>query len=251
MRNPSAIELRRVSKRFVIHHNKPTTLKERILRSFSERTKDRSQLEIFWALKDVSLQVARGETVGLIGLNGSGKSTLLRLIAKILVPTEGEVIVRGKVAPMTELGLGFHQELTGEENIYLSASLYGLSRREIRVIYEEIVEFSELSHFIDVPVKNYSSGMYARLGFSIAVHLDPEILLIDEVLAVGDERFQKKCFDKMQELKRKGKTIAFVSHEMKTVQKLCDRAYLLEQGRIASEGSVELVAARYRNLQTV
>lgn len=244
-----AIELHHVGKRFTIHHHRTRTLKERTLELLSGQA--REDPEVFWALKDVSLQVSPGETVGLVGPNGSGKSTLLRIIAKTLVPTQGEVIVRGKVAPLIELGLGFHPELTGEENIYLNASLYGLSRKEIKRIYPKIIEFSELERFIDAPVKSYSSGMYMRLGFSIAVHLDPDILLIDEVLAVGDESFQRKCLEKMQALKGEGKTIVFVSHDLEAVRRMCDRAFLLIDGQIVAEGPAESVIEQYCNLQAV
>lgn len=245
------IELRHVGKRFVIYHTRATSLKERVLRFFSETVVEHHHPEIFWALKDVSLQITAGEMVGLVGPNGSGKSTLLRVIARIFPPTEGEVFVRGRIASLIELGLGFHPELTGEENIYLNASLYGLTRRDIEGIYSDIVEFSELGHFIDTPVKNYSSGMQARLGFSIAVHLDPDILLSDEVLAVGDAAFTRKCLEKMQGFKRSGKTIIFVSHNLEAVRQMCDRAYLLMQGRVVAEGPVGRVIEQYQNLQSV
>jgi ABC-2 type transport system ATP-binding protein/lipopolysaccharide transport system ATP-binding protein len=243
MRQP-AIEVRNVWKQFIIRHNRSDSLKERFLGLFHRRY--REQCEPFWALRDISFAVERGEALGLIGPNGSGKSTLLRLIARTLYPTKGEIIVRGRVAPMIELGVGFHHELTGQENIYLNASLYGLTRREVDRIYRDIVEFSELEGFIDVPVKNYSTGMYARLGFSIAVHLDPDILLIDEVLAVGDERFQKKCLERMMEFRRQGKTIVFVSHNAAAIQRLCDRACLVSHGKIKEIGDITTVLELYR-----
>jgi ABC-type polysaccharide/polyol phosphate transport system ATPase subunit len=249
--SPPIIQIEAVSKRFMIYHNKIQSLKDHAINIFKLKKTHQTPAEIFWVLRDIDLQVQAGETIGLLGHNGSGKSTLLRLVAKIMLPTSGKITVRGKVAPMIELGLGFHPELTGEENIYLNASLYGLTRRQIDLIYEKIVDFSELRHFIDTPVKNYSSGMQARLGFSIAVHLDPEILLVDEVLAVGDERFQKKCYEKIQSFKRLGKTIVFVSHSIKTVQELCDRAYLLDHGRMIAEGSVSSVSERYSAVQLV
>lgn len=240
----AAIELHNVWKRFVIRHNRADSLKVKFIGLFNK--KYREHREDFWALSDINLSVRRGEALGLIGPNGSGKSTLLRLIARTLYPTRGEIIVRGKVAPMIEIGVGFQGELTGQENIYLNASLYGLTRREVDRIYGEIVDFSELGDFIDVPVKNYSSGMYARLGFSIAVHLDPDILLIDEVLSVGDERFQKKCLERMLEFRRSGKTIVFVSHNAAAIQQLCDRACLLSHGEIKGIGDITTVLELYR-----
>lgn len=239
----SAIEVRNVWKQFIIWHNRADSLKERFIGLFNRRYREHK--EIFWALRDINLTVEPGEALGLIGPNGSGKSTLLRLIARTLYPTRGEIIVRGSIAPMIDIGVGFHYELTGQENIYLNASLYGLTRREVDRLYQDIVEFSELGEFIDVPVKNYSAGMYARLGFSIAVHLDPNILLIDEVLAVGDERFQKKCLERMTEFRRRGKTIVFVSHSASAVQQLCDRACLLNQGLVVAVGNVHEVFDLY------
>ena len=169
-------------------------------------------------------------------------------MASIYRPTEGEVVVRGRVAPMIELGVGFQPDLTGQENVYLNTSLYGLSRRETDAIYQQIVAFSELGEFIDVPAKNYSTGMYARLGFSVAVHLEPDILLIDEVLAVGDEQFQQKCLHRMGELRRRGTTIILVSHDMQTIERMCDRVCLLVRGRLEAEGEPGKVAARYREV---
>lgn len=238
-----AIEVRNVWKQFIIRHNRADSLKERFIGLFNRRY--REHCEPFWALRDINFTVERGEALGLIGPNGSGKSTLLRLIARTLYPTKGEIIVRGRVAPMIEIGVGFHHELTGQENIYLNASLYGLTHREVDRIYGDIVEFSELGEFIDVPVKNYSTGMYARLGFSIAVHLDPDILLIDEVLAVGDERFQKKCLERMMDFRRQGKTIVFVSHNPAAIKQICDRACLLLQGALMALGEVTSVLEAY------
>jgi len=237
------VEVQDLWKSFCIRHNRNDSLKERFISLFDGRRRERR--EIFWALRGVNLKVAQGEMVGIIGPNGSGKSTLLRIIAGILHPTKGSVIVRGSVAPLIEIGVGFHPELTGQENIYLNASLYGLTRKEIDRIYDKVVEFSGLEDFIDVPVKNYSTGMYMRLGFAIAVQLDMDILLVDEVLAVGDEAFQRKCLAKMQELKERGKTILFVSHALDLVSRLCDRAYLLIDGRVAMEGVAEEVTGCY------
>lgn len=239
-----AIEVRQVWKHYLIRHNRNEFLKTRFLSLFHRR--HREQRETFWALKGIDLVVHRGEALGLIGPNGSGKSTLLYLIAGTLVPTRGQVIVHGRVAPMIELGLGFHPELTGKENIYLSASLYGLQRRQIDRIYEDIVAFAGLERFIDVPLKNYSTGMAGRLGFAVAVHLDSDILLIDEVLAVGDERFQAKCLERMMAFRRQGKTIVFVSHAAEQVKLLCDRACLLRQGCVSAIGEVDEVLAVYQ-----
>ena len=237
------VEVQDLWKSFCIRHNRNDSLKERFISLFDGRRRERR--EIFWALRGVNLKVAQGEMVGIIGPNGSGKSTLLRIIAGILHPTKGSVIVRGSIAPLIEIGVGFHPELTGQENIYLNASLYGLTRKEIDRIYDKVVEFSGLEDFIDVPVKNYSTGMYMRLGFAIAIQLDMDILLVDEVLAVGDEAFQRKCLAKMQELKEMGKTILFVSHALDLVSRLCDRAYLLIDGRVAMEGVAEEVTGCY------
>ncbi|MCI2429063.1 ABC transporter ATP-binding protein [Candidatus Acetothermia bacterium] len=240
----AAIEVCDVWKQFIIRHNRTDSLKERFVGLFNRRYRERC--EPFWALRGISFTVERGEALGLIGPNGSGKSTLLRLIARTLSPTQGKILVQGRVAPMIEIGVGFHHELTGQENIYLNASLYGLTRCEVDRIYEDILEFSELGEFIDVPVKNYSTGMYARLGFSIAVHLDPDILLIDEVLAVGDERFQKKCMERMMDFRRRGKTILFVSHNAEAVKRLCDRACLLMHGALIDVDEVSRILELYR-----
>ena len=239
-----AIELRGVSKAFLIRRNRAYHLKVQILGLFDPRQRERR--EQFWALRDVDLAVRKGESLGLIGPNGSGKSTLLRIMAGIFPPTTGEVIVRGRLAPMIELGVGFHPELTGRENVFLNTSLFSLSERETEAIYPDIVEFAELGEFIDVPVKNYSTGMYTRLGFAVAVHLDPDILLVDEVLAVGDERFQQKCFQRMEEFRLRGKTVVLVTHDMATVQRMCDRACLILRGRLEAEGEPAKVIARYR-----
>ncbi len=239
----TAIQICDVWKRFIMRHNRSNALKMRFLGLFFERHRERR--EAFWALKGINLAIEEGEAVGLVGPNGSGKSTLLYLIARTLYPTRGEIIVRGRVAPMIQVGLGFNPELTGRENVYLSASLYGLTRRDIDEMFDDIVEFSELHEFIHVPVKNYSTGMNARLGFSVAVHLDPDILLLDEVLAVGDQQFQKKCVKRMMEFRRRGKTIVFVSHDAGAVRTLCDRACLLFQGDVIEVGNVDRVLEAY------
>jgi ABC-2 type transport system ATP-binding protein len=241
-----AIDLRGVSKAFVLRHNRADTLKLRVFGFVNQRYREHRQL--LEALRDINLTVYEGDTVGLIGPNGSGKSTLLRLIAGILFPTRGEIRLRGSVVSLIELGVGFHPELSGRENVYLNSSLYGLSRRETDRLFEAIWDFSELRDFMDVPVKNYSTGMYCRLAFSVVVHFDADILLLDEVLAVGDERFQRKCLERMQALGASGKTIIFVSHSMDAVAILCNRACLLWAGRVMAEGTPADVVARYREL---
>jgi ABC-2 type transport system ATP-binding protein len=241
-----AIELQGVSKAFLHRRNPGRNLKVRVLGLFHPH--QREHREQFWALRDVDLTVRRGECLGLIGSNGSGKSTLLRIIAGIFVPTAGHVAVQGRVTPMIELGVGFHPDLSGRENVYLNTSLYGLSRRETDDIYEAIVSFSELAEFMDLPVKNYSTGMYVRLGFSVVAHLQPDVLLVDEVLAVGDERFKQKCLAWMEEVRRRDTTIVLVSHDMSTVEQMCDRAYLLVRGRPDLEGEPSKVVARYREV---
>jgi len=241
-----AIELRGVSKAFLHRRNPGLNLKVLLLGMIHAR--HREQRELFWALRDVDLTVHRGECIGLIGSNGSGKSTLLRIIAGIFAPTAGRVTVRGRVTPIIELGVGFHPELTGRENVYLNTSLYGLSRRDTDSIYDAIVKFSELPDFMDLPIKNYSSGMLVRLGFSVAAHLEPDILLVDEVLAVGDEHFQQKCLARMEDVRRRNTTVVLVSHSMDIVERMCDRACLLVRGSLDTEGEPGKVIGRYREL---
>jgi ABC-type polysaccharide/polyol phosphate transport system ATPase subunit len=233
-----------VSKAFTLRYNAARDLKVRLIGLVDRQHRERR--ERLWALRNVDLDVTPGECLGLIGPNGAGKSTLLRIMAGIFPPTTGEVCVRGRVAPMIEVGVGFHPELTGRENLHLTASLYGLSTRATDRLVPQIVDFSELEGFLDVPVKNYSRGMHARLGFSIAVHLDPEVLLIDEVLAVGDERFQAKCLSRIEGLRRRGTTVVLVSHHMPMVMSMCDRACLLLHGRIVATGEPAAVIERYR-----
>ena len=202
--------------------------------------------DTFWALKDVNFQVHSGEVVGIIGRNGAGKSTLLKILARITEPTEGQVRLRGRSASLLEVGTGFHAELTGRENVYLNGSILGMKKAEIDRKFDEIVAFSEVEKFLDTPVKRYSSGMYVRLAFAVAAHLEPEILIVDEVLAVGDAEFQKKCLGKMQEVASgHGRTVLFVSHNMSAVQKLCPRAILLRQGRLVKDGPTEEVVGEY------
>ena len=225
------ISARGVSKRFVTHTQRATQLKERVV---AGRRGDR-QSE-FWALRDVDVVVGEGETVGLIGPNGAGKSTLLKVLAGILRPTTGEVQVLGRIASLLELGAGFNGELTGRENLYLNGALLGLSRRELDLLEEQIIAFSEQGERIDDPVKHYSSGEYVKLAFSIAVHVDPDVLLIDEVLAVGDEAFARKCLAKIAEFQRAGKTILFVTHSLDLVESLCTRGIVVDRGRVQYDG---------------
>lgn len=236
--SPTAIDVSGVSKRFRITNDRRTHLKEVFVRG-------RSQKEEFWALRDVSLTVAAGSTYGLIGHNGSGKSTLLKLMAGIHRPTSGSISHHGRISALLELGAGFHPELTGRENIYLNGSILGIRGPVIDRALDRIVEFSGLGPFIDSPVKVYSSGMYARLGFSIAVHLDPEILIVDEILAVGDEDFQRRCFDYLEQLRSRGVTIVFVSHSLGIVQKLCDQVAWLDHGVLRMVGDTMGVVEAY------
>ena len=224
-----AIGVADVSKRFRIYRDKPTSLKQRVLSS-------RSRAEDFWALRDVALDVGEGSTFGLIGHNGSGKTTLLKCVAGILRPTSGTIRQRGRLAALLELGAGFHPELTGRENVYLNASFLGLSRRQTDAAFEDIVAFAELEDFIDNEVKFYSSGMLVRLGFAVAVHVEPDVLLIDEVLAVGDEAFQAKCLDRVRAFQREGRTIVLVTHALDTVIEICDRAAMLHHGELHATG---------------
>jgi lipopolysaccharide transport system ATP-binding protein len=199
----------------------------------------------FWALKDINLEVRQGEVLGVIGHNGAGKSTLLKILSRITPPTTGTITYRGRVASLLEVGTGFHRELTGRENVFLNGSILGMARQEIARKFDEIVAFSGVEKFIDTPVKFYSSGMYVRLAFAVAAHLDPEILVVDEVLAVGDAEFQKKCLGKMRDVTRQGRTVMFVSHNMAAIKSLCSHAVLLEQGRIARAGQTDQVVDRY------
>jgi lipopolysaccharide transport system ATP-binding protein len=205
----------------------------------------------FWALKDVSIQINRGEVVGILGRNGAGKSTLLKLLSRITVPTEGRIRIRGRVASLLEVGTGFHPELTGRENIFLNGAILGMRRTEIIRKFDEIVAFSEIEEFIDTPVKRYSSGMYVRLAFAVAAHLDPEILIVDEVLAVGDTSFQKKCLAKMIEFARAGKTILFVSHNLDAVRGLCQRGIWMKDGHLYKDGGADDIIEEYFNTVTV
>jgi len=201
--------------------------------------------ERFWALRDLSFEVKRGETLGIIGRNGAGKSTLLKILSQVTAPTTGQVRLKGRLASLLEVGTGFHPELTGRENVFLNGAILGMSRSEVGRKLDEIVAFAELAQFLDTPVKRYSSGMYVRLAFAVAAHLEPEILIVDEVLAVGDVQFQRKCLGKMEEVGRQGRTVLFVSHNMTAVQRLCRKAIWLEQGRVVQQGEVAQVLSSY------
>lgn len=242
----NAIQLIDVSKKFKIYHGKNVNFKYAVIDFI--KGKKSSNYEEFWALKNINIDIKHGETVGLIGVNGSGKSTLLKLIGKILYPDTGHLKTIGKIATLIELGAGFHPELTGRENIYINASILGFSKREIDEKLDEIIAFSELERFIDNPIKSYSSGMYVRLGFAVAINVNPDILLTDEILAVGDENFQKKCLKKIVEFKKKGKTIVYVSHDLGTVERICDRVFLLDNGELVSEGKPVDVISEYHEL---
>lgn len=239
-RTEPAIIVENVSKRFRIYRDRKSNLKEAVT-----ARKRHTRYDEFWALKGVSFEIAKGSTFGIVGHNGSGKSTCLKLLSNIHQPTNGRIEVRGRVSAMLELGAGFHPELTGRENIYLNGAILGITRKRIEQELDTIIEFSGLGDFIDAPVKVYSSGMYVRLGFSIAVNLDPEILIVDEIVAVGDEEFQRRCFDHLLALRRQGVTIIVVTHSMALVQQLCDRAAWLEKGEIKAVGSPNEVVDAY------
>jgi ABC-2 type transport system ATP-binding protein/lipopolysaccharide transport system ATP-binding protein len=242
------IDAQSVSKRFLLRHNAAGELKVRFLGLLHPAK--RQTIEEFWALKAVSLRIERGEALGLIGRNGSGKSTLLKLIAGIHRPTSGRMLVarNARISSMIELGVGFHPELTGRENLFLSAAIHGLTRSDIEAIYDDVVAYSGLDHFIDVPIKNYSSGMHMRLGFAIAANLNPDILLLDEIFAVGDADFQQRCVGTVRQFMDEGKTIIFVSHAPSSIRMICRRVCVLEQGELAFDGDVEGGLAFYDEL---
>lgn len=237
--NKYAIKVKNLTKQFKINSDKPRTLKEKIL--FSNRNK----VEKHTVLRDITLNIEKGETVALIGTNGSGKSTLLKLMTKIIYPTTGTITTYGKLTSLLELGAGFHPDFTGRENIYFNAAIFGLTKSEIERRIDEIIEFSELGEFIDNPVRTYSSGMYMRLAFSIAINVDAEILLIDEILAVGDQHFQDKCFSKLEELKKSDKTIVIVTHSLEQVKRLCTRAIWIKDGEVELDGDPNKVVDKY------
>lgn len=228
------------------------SLREAIVTSFKSSIKrngnGNGQSDLLWALQDVSFEVWPGEVVGVVGRNGAGKSTLLKILSRVIKPSTGEVDVYGRVGSLLEIGTGFHPDLTGRENIYLNGAIIGMRREEIKRKFDEIVAFAEVERFLDTPVRYYSSGMYLRLAFAVAGHFEPEILILDEVLAVGDAAFQKKCLDKMKQISSEGRTIFFVSHNLSSIQELCSRAVLVEAGRLIDDGSTYDVSAKYLNL---
>jgi len=236
----TAIEVRGVSKHFRLYHEQFTSIKERALHW------GKVPYEDFWALRDVEFEVEEGQTFGLLGHNGSGKSTLLKCTAGIIQPTSGEIMTRGRVAALLELGAGFQPAMSGRENIYLNASLLGMSRKYVDSVFDDIVAFAELEQFIDNQVKYYSSGMYVRLGFAVAVHMDPDILIVDEVLAVGDELFQRKCFDRVKQFQQEGRTIVVVTHSPDMVRQVCDKAAVLDHGRLVGLGTPAEAVRSYR-----
>lgn len=238
-----AVNLENVSVKYRVPTEDISSIKEQIIRFIQGR---RIKHRDFWALREVSFEVNHGEALGIIGRNGAGKTTLLRVIARILKPTEGRVRVQGNVAPLIAIGAGFHPELTGRENIYLNGATLGFSKSQMDEKYERIVEFAELSDFIDAPLRTYSSGMSMRLGFAIATDVEPQILIIDEILAVGDEAFQRKCHKRMEKFQKRGTTILFVSHSLNAMEKICERAVWIEKGRVEKTGNSEMIIASYR-----
>ena len=238
--NDIAIKVDHVYKSFNVYYDRANTLKERLL--FIGRNKKREKREI---LNDINIDIKKGETVALIGVNGSGKSTLLKLMTQIIFPNKGTIETHGKLTSLLELGAGFHPDFSGRENIYFNSSIFGLTKKEIDSRLEQIIEFSELGELIDNPVRTYSSGQYMRLAFSVAINVDAEILLIDEILSVGDQHFQEKCFNKMRELKKEGKTMVFVTHSMESVRNLCDRAIWLYNGKVRMDGNTDEVVNEY------
>lgn len=238
----NAIEVSDISKQFVLRHTR--SIKEAVVWLAKGRKGDLS--EKFHALKNVTVEVKTGETVALLGLNGSGKSTLLKHISGVMLPDSGTVKTRGRVAGLIEVGAGFHPDLSGRDNVFLNGAILGMTEQQVKERFDDIVEFSEIGQFIDTEVKFYSSGMYLRLAFSVAVHTDPEVFLIDEILAVGDEPFQRKCIDKIQELAREGKTLVVVSHDLDLVSRICERGILLEHGNMKFDGPIDAAVALLR-----
>ncbi|QGG49992.1 ABC transporter ATP-binding protein [Lysinibacillus pakistanensis] len=237
--NELAISIKNIRKSFKIYKDKPVSMKEKFLKLRS------NEYTNFEALSNVTLEIKKGETIGLIGHNGCGKSTLLKLISKILYPDSGSIDVDGRISSLIELGAGFHPDFTGRENIYMNGSIFGLSNKEIDGKIDEIIRFSELEQFIENPVRTYSSGMYMRLAFSVAINVNPEILLIDEILSVGDSNFQKKCYDKIEGFKNNGATIVIVAHDLGTIEKICDRVIWMDKGRIVAQGEADYIVNLY------
>lgn len=243
----AVIKLEGVSKKFILRHEKVRSFQQTVVDLLTRRNGTREE---FWALKDVTFEVNKGDAVGVIGRNGSGKSTILKLMTRILTPTSGSVYMNGKVSALIELGAGFHPDLTGRENIYLNGSILGIGRKEMDRKFDEILSFAELERFIDTPVKHYSSGMYMRLGFSVAMSVDPDILIVDEILSVGDEAFQRKCLERVRSLQQRGMTLILVSHSLPVIEQICSRVIWLDEGRVRRMGSVAEVLAEYREALT-
>lgn len=242
----NVIEVENLSKRYRLGGGRSNSLRDALMNLVGKTSLTRKKQEL-WALRDVNFAVEKGETLGIVGKNGAGKSTLLKILARVTKPTRGAAEIRGRVGSLLEVGTGFHQELSGRENIFLNGAILGMRRREIAEKFDRIVAFAEIEKFVDTPVKFYSSGMFMRLAFSVAAHLEPEILIVDEVLAVGDTDFQHKCLDKMQEIMRQGRTILFVSHNMSAITRLCRRAIALSGGQIVEEGATQRVVNAYLN----
>ncbi|HZR03879.1 MAG TPA: polysaccharide ABC transporter ATP-binding protein, partial [Burkholderiales bacterium] len=249
------VEFDGVSKKYILRHQKTPYLKDKltnVLGRLSGRTAHvpRETAEEFWALRDISFQIGRGESVGIVGPNGSGKSTALKILAGVTQQTSGRVRVRGSLGALIEVGAGFHPELSGRENIFLNGSILGMRKADIARKFDSIIAFADIEKFVDTPVKHYSSGMYVRLGFSIAIHNEPDILLVDEVLAVGDVSFQEKCFAKLQQLKANGRTFILISHSMPQIRQMCERAIMLQNGRLITSGGADMVAEAYMRQQS-
>jgi lipopolysaccharide transport system ATP-binding protein len=243
-----AIRVSNVSKKYIIGKQKDSSLRGSLASIFNRKA---TQGDEFMALSDVSFDIKKGEAIGIIGKNGAGKSTLLKILSQITKPSEGRIELHGRVASLLEVGTGFHPELTGRENIYLNGTILGMTRKEVKAKFDEIVAFSGVEKFVDTPVKHYSSGMYVRLAFAVAAHLEPEILIIDEVLAVGDAEFQKKCLGKMKEVSGHGRTVIFVSHNMEAVKNLCDRAIFIEKGKLILDGDPVAIIEQYLERQSM
>jgi lipopolysaccharide transport system ATP-binding protein len=248
----SIITVEHLSKSFILkHQNKErySTLRDALAnkakKMLAPSSRSTQQSEEFWALNDVSFEIKQGDRVGIIGRNGAGKSTLLKVLSRIVTPTKGRITLEGRIASLLEVGTGFHPELSGRENIFLNGAILGMTKTEIKNKFDEIVAFAEVERFLDTPVKRYSSGMYVRLAFAVAAHLDPEILVVDEVLAVGDAAFQKKCLGKMKDVSEEGRTVLFVSHNMEAIQKLCLKGLLLQQGRLIEQGPIDTIVLKY------
>lgn len=257
------IRVENISKKYILGHqkqerytalrdvmaNRANSIGRKLLKPVSKRMADPA-IEEFWALKDVSFEIKQGDRIGIIGRNGAGKSTLLKILSRITEPTKGSIRIKGRVASLLEVGTGFHPELTGRENIYLNGAILGMSKAEIKSKFDEIVAFAEVEKFLDTPVKRYSSGMYVRLAFAVAAHLEPEILIVDEVLAVGDVQFQKKCLGKMEDVAGSGRTVIFVSHQMAAISNLCSSCIMLQKGEVSFCGTTESAIKRYLALST-